>query len=170
MALKDYSNVVNGSLSTYSNMVQGELSRGDRIKVKTMITIEVHIRDGLGKMVAENVESANSFAWQSSLKYRWDADARDCFVNICDAEFQYSYEYVGNCGRLVITPLTDRCYITLTQALRLVMGGAVRYPRSLSQKQPHPSHSESEHMLECSRRPVVVVARGTNRNWQDRDD
>lgn len=43
-------------------------------------------------------------------------------VNICDAEIKYMYEYIGNCGCLCITPLTDRCYITLTQAQRLVLG------------------------------------------------
>ena len=74
------------------------------------------------------MESALAFLWQSQLRHRWDDTEMDCYANICDAQFVYSYEYLGNTPRLVITPLTDRCYITLTQSLHLVMGGAPAGP------------------------------------------
>ena len=86
----------------------------------TICTIDVHSRDVVGKLISSKIESVLAFMWQSQLRHRWDEGEKDCFANICDAEFRYWYEYLGNTSRLVITPLTDRCYITLTQVRLLI--------------------------------------------------
>ncbi|XP_059474542.1 dynein beta chain, ciliary-like isoform X3 [Neocloeon triangulifer] len=127
-ALKDYQRKQVSQLNTLISLLLGELSKQQRQKIMTLCTIDVHARDVVSKLVQLRVESASAFPWQSQLRHRWDGGSKECFINICDAQFGYAYEYLGNTPRLVITPLTDRCYITLTQSLHLVMGGAPAGP------------------------------------------
>ena len=46
-----------------------------------------------------------------------------CLLRMVDAEFSYTYEYQGNAAKLVHTPLTDKCYLTLTQGMHMGLGG-----------------------------------------------
>ncbi|XP_054988433.1 dynein axonemal heavy chain 17 [Sorex araneus] len=127
-AIKDYNKKQISQLNTLITLLIGSLSPGDRMKIMTICTIDVHARDVVAKMILAKVESSQAFTWQSQLRHRWDEERQHCFANICDAQILYSYEYLGNTPRLVITPLTDRCYITLTQSLHLIMGGAPAGP------------------------------------------
>ncbi|XP_014280457.2 dynein beta chain, ciliary [Halyomorpha halys] len=127
-AMRDYHKKQISQLSTLISLLLGELTRLDRQKIMTICTIDVHSRDVVAKLIQSKIDSLAAFQWQSQLRHRWDEKIGDCFANICDAQFCYSHEYLGNTPRLVITPLTDRCYITLTQSLHLVMGGGPAGP------------------------------------------
>lgn len=107
-ALKDYYKKQVTQLNTLINLLLGDLSKGDRQKIMTICTIDVHARDVVSKLIAQKVDNAQAFTWLSQLRHRWDEKQKHCFANICDAQFKYTYEYLGNTPRLVITPLTDR--------------------------------------------------------------
>jgi dynein heavy chain len=127
-AMKEYYKKQVQQLTNLIGLLLGDLSKGDRQKIMTICTIDVHARDVVAKLIAQKIDSAQAFTWLSQLRHRWDDEQRHCFADICDAKFKYSYEYLGNTARLVITPLTDRCYITLTQSLHLTMSGAPAGP------------------------------------------
>ncbi|RDD38836.1 Dynein heavy chain 1, axonemal [Trichoplax sp. H2] len=106
-------------------LVRGHLTKLQRLILSAVIVIEVHGRDVVFKMKEEGIANANEFEWIRQLRYYWEDGL---FIRVVNAEFPYGSEYLGNTGRLVITPLTDRCYLTLTGALHLKFGGAPAGP------------------------------------------
>ncbi|KAG1695800.1 hypothetical protein DVH05_019139 [Phytophthora capsici] len=133
-AIKKYYDVSTVRLEELIKLVQGQLAALDRQKIITLITVDVHARDVVQSLITKKVSSSLDFQWQSQLRYYTTpvltsaGQKKEVHIKICDFRSFYSYEYTGNCGRLVITPLTDRCYVTLTTALRLCLGGAPAGP------------------------------------------
>lgn len=110
------------------DIVRTPIEKHVRTKVMCMITMDTHSRDIIDLLHTENVKAIDEFQWQSQLKAYWNMEKGDCNLRITDASFWYGYEYLGNGARLVVTPLTDRIYVTATQALHLKMGCAPAGP------------------------------------------
>jgi len=113
-------------------------SKMNRIKVETLVTIQVHQREvftDLTKRFRERkLSDASDFEWLKQTRFAWVPNSQDehgigaCVISICDVEYKYNNEYLGCKERLVITPLTDRCFITLSQAMGMCLGGAPAGP------------------------------------------
>ncbi|KAJ9437970.1 Dynein-1-beta heavy chain [Diplonema papillatum] len=118
-------------IDKWTDIVRGNMPKLARNKLVSLITIEVHNRDILDNLQREKVSSPNDFAWSSQLRYFWVTDEKDqkvCQIRMASAQVWYDYEYEGNNGRLVVTALTDRAYMTLTTALQLQRGGLPQGP------------------------------------------
>ncbi len=144
-ALQKYNQIQQDQLSDLIRLTQSDLSKADRTRVMVCITMDAHGRDVVQKMIREKVTSVSDFQWQSQLKHKWrippqgagfqlrdphlrGPEGERAEIAIADAILPYDYEYLGNGLRLVITPLTDRIYVTATQALNLKMGCAPAGP------------------------------------------
>ncbi|XP_049816413.1 dynein axonemal heavy chain 10 [Schistocerca nitens] len=127
-SMKEYLEQQNRQLDELVVRVRGNLSKNDRKKFNTVLIIDVHARDIIETFVRDSIMDEQEFEWESQLRFYWVKSVDNLVVRQCTGSFDYGYEYMGLNGRLVITPLTDRIYLTFTQALSMQLGGAPAGP------------------------------------------
>ena len=128
--LGDLGETTNTYLEELTQTVREDLDLYVRRRVISLVTQDVHNRDTIEWLKDEEVVSVNEFKWQQQLRYYWEPSTTsyDCTIKQINASFPYGYEYLGATTRLVITALTDRCWMTITGALKINLGASPAGP------------------------------------------
>ncbi|XP_023932000.1 cytoplasmic dynein 1 heavy chain 1-like, partial [Lingula anatina] len=129
--LKPMENVlltVQSTLNVLADSVLHEQPPVRRKKMEQLITELVHQRDITRMLVENKVTNPKAFDWLMQMRFYFDPKNPDPLqqlsIQMANAKFNYGFEYLGVQEKLVQTPLSDRCYLTMTQALEARLGGS----------------------------------------------
>ena len=75
--MKDYYNVTVSRILALIERVRTDLTPELRIKIITIITIDVHGRDVIEKFVLNKVMDSGMFIWQSQLRFYMESKAKE---------------------------------------------------------------------------------------------
>ncbi|CAD8161959.1 unnamed protein product [Paramecium pentaurelia] len=104
---------------------QKNLNIYQRIQISQIIILLVHNRTQTESLCKIESLKETDFNWLINLRFY---DEKILRVSLLSCNIQYGFEYYGLTQRLVITPLTDRCYRTLIMAFQNNYGGAPEGP------------------------------------------
>jgi dynein heavy chain len=123
-SMKEFEGELGQNLSNLAAIARTKISPLLRKVLCALITVDVHAKDSVSSLLANNVTSSNDFNWLKMLRYYWSTESELMSVKMASTSMPYFYEYLGASGVLVITPLTDRCFLCLMGALQMELGAA----------------------------------------------
>lgn len=119
---------VENTLNVLADSVLQEQPQLRRKKLEHLINEFVHKRTVTRNLIKNKINNPKSFDWLSQMRFYFDPKQSDPLrqlsIHMANAKFNYGFEYLGVQDKLVQTPLTDRCYLTMTQALESRLGGS----------------------------------------------
>ena len=126
--MKEVLDGVDQMLGLLANCVLQEQPPLRRKKIENLIGEYVHKRSLLRSLIKDKVSSNKDFEWLQQMRFYYDPKQTDVLkqlsIHMANAKFNYGFEYLGVQNKLVQTPLNDRCYLTMTQALEARLGGS----------------------------------------------
>ncbi|KAF6216101.1 hypothetical protein GE061_000439 [Apolygus lucorum] len=126
---------LNRELADDVEIIRSELENNERKKLTTLLVQDAHSRDVIDKFVVYNVVNSGEFEWTSQLRFYWSTDEVTLDIKQCEGDFEYGFEYMGLVSRQVITPLTERARLTITQALTMKQGTNIFGPTATGKKE-----------------------------------
>ena len=110
----------NGKMMLFPSQIQ---------KISNIIAMLSHKRNLVERLIDCGEEwqalknPTDIFDWQCHARCSWEEEQQACKVDILDMQFDYGFEYQGSTSRLVLSPLTDKCFIGLAQAVKSKLVG-----------------------------------------------
>lgn len=130
MSLKSLQQSLDGEIRQYTEWRHQTNDNLLKVKTGALLVDLVHYRTIVEQLIEYNVVDLHDWHWFSQLRYYLikresskPSTSINVVIRIIYAEFEYSYEFLGNPNRLVNTTLTHRTYLILTQAMHMGLGG-----------------------------------------------
>ncbi len=135
--LETFFNRIKLDIKKFARLVNKDFSvKNVRRTLSNLITHYVHYKDIVQELACAEPSEPTDFVWQKQLR-AYLIDSNDSFssssfqkvkIRQLKSELDFGYEYIGPTVRLVITPLTDRVWLTITSALNIKLGCSLGGP------------------------------------------
>ena len=123
MSLQSTLSSLKTDISNFSLHLQKAENPLTQLKIRALLFDMVHHITTVEYLIKHNVTNLNDWHWLQQIKFYYNPRNETIAIKVVNAEFEYSYEFLGNYNKLVYTSLTHNCYLTLTQAMYLGLGG-----------------------------------------------
>lgn len=125
--LANVQNEIQNNLDEITTIIRSsEMTNLNRITLKTLCILDVHARDVTQQLIDDSNSNVDCFQWISQMRYYWNNN--EVSVQALNYSIPFGNEYLGNFQRIVMTPLSERCFLSVLLAFQHQMNASIEGP------------------------------------------